>query len=125
DVTVSLASFARLRLVAGASLAAWALSEPGREPVRGPFPGVGCRLLVVGVADVAVEPVLGVGIPDDLVVDGGASVQVRAEALDVVDGDAGVGVPEQSEPRGLQVRDVVDEGGELREPTGHDAAAVE
>ena len=75
---------------------------------------------------VAVEPVAGLRVADDLVRDGRpAAAELGPEALDVLDRYRLVEVAEQPEPRRLEVAGAVDEGGEQREAGGDDPTAVE
>ena len=79
---------------------------------------------MVGVAGVAVEAVLGVGVADHLGVDGRAA-QRPAQLLDPFDRDALVEVAEETEPRRLQGRRLLDEGRQSEAAGRDDAAAVE
>ena len=73
------------------------------EPREGAGPRVGGGLGVVARPLVAVEPVLGTGVAHDLGGDVG-TVELGAEALDVLDRDGAVLVTEEAEPRGLEAR---------------------
>ena len=75
--------------------------EVAGEPVERAVPAVFRRRFVVALASVAVEPVAGVRVTDDLGVHR-ATRRIGAEVLDTVDRDHLVLVAEQTEPRCLQ-----------------------
>jgi len=58
---------------------------------------------------IAVEPVAGVRVPDDVPVDGRVFGEYRAQLLEVIDRDALVRISEQAQPRCLEVSDLADE----------------
>ena len=70
----------------------------GCEPRHRALPPVVRRVRHVPLTLVAVEPMAGVWVPDDVGVDGRVG-QRLAQLLDVVDGDRLVEVAEQTEPR--------------------------
>src|SRR5438309_4737409 len=102
----------------------WSAKVRG-EPGKRARPRVRRGARVIRRALVAVKAVFGLGVANDLVRNRRLLVERRAQPLDVVDGNALVSIAEQSEPRALQRRALVDERWKLGEPPGHDAAAVE